>query len=120
MTPNPQELLLGELLPQLIYQLIELYDYVIMDTPPIGIISDALILDHFADVTLFVVRPNRTPIDRIKHINELYQTKRLNNLGVVVNGIKDKKWEGYGHGYGYGTNKYYTKYYEQDEKKSKK
>ena len=111
MTPNPQELLLGNLLPQLFKQLKERYDYIVIDTSPIGIMSDALILDRYSDVTLYVIRQNFTHLDRIKHINELFYTKRLNNLGVVVNGIKDKKWNGYG--YGYGAYQYYANYYEE-------
>ena len=114
MTPNPQELLLGdELLPRLIERLKAHYDYIVIDTSPVGIMSDALILDRFADITLYIIRQNYTPVSHIKLINELYYTKRLINLGVVVNGIKDEKWNGYG--YGYGSYKYYSKYYGNDE-----
>jgi len=120
-TPNPQELLLGdELLPYLIERLKTLYDYIIIDTSPVGIMSDAMILDRFADITLYVIRQNYTPVNHIKLINELYQTKRLVNLGVVVNGIKEEKWNGYGYsyGYGYGSYKYYSQYYGNDENES--
>ena len=113
LAPNPQELLSGDKLSLLFDQLKEIYDCIIIDTSPVGLISDALILDRFADVTLYVVRQKYTPKDQIKHINELYNTKRLNNLGVVVNGIKDKKWNGYS--YGYGSYKYYTKYYDTSD-----
>ena len=107
--PNPQELLLGDKLSELFEQLKKYYDCIVIDTSPIGLMSDAMILDRFADVTLFVVRQNYTPKDRIRHINELYYAKRLNNLGVVVNGIKESKWNGYG----YGTYNYYANYYEK-------
>ena len=106
--PNPQELLLGNTLSQLFDQLKEKYECIVLDTSPIGLMSDAMILGHFADVSLYVIRQNYTPRDRIKYINELYHAKRLKNLGVVVNGIKDKNWNGYG----YGSYKYYYKYYE--------
>ena len=115
-TPNPQELLLGdEMLPSLIERLKAHYDYIIIDTSPVGIMSDALILDRYADITLYIIRQNYTPFNHIKLINEMYQTKRLINLGVVVNGIKEEKWNGYGYGYGYGSYKYYSKYYGNDE-----
>jgi capsular exopolysaccharide synthesis family protein len=117
LAPNPQELLMGNALPQLFDQLKEIYDCIVIDTPPIGLMSDAIILDRFADVTLYVVRQNHTHKDQIKHINELYAAKRLHNLGVVVNGIKEKKWNGYDYGYSYGTYKYYE-YYENTSKKS--
>ena len=109
--PNPQELLFGNTLPLLFSQLKERYDYVIIDTPPIGLMSDAIILGQFADITLYVIRQNYTPKDRIKHINELCISKRLNNSVVVVNGIKDKNWNGYN--YGYGMYNYYARYYEE-------
>ena len=115
--PNPQELLLGNALPTLIEQLRELYDYIVIDTSPIGLMSDAMILDRFADVTLYVVRQNYTPKNRIKYINELFDTKRLNNFGVVVNGIKDTKWDGYGYSYGYSSSKYYANYYGSGKKR---
>ena len=113
LAPNPQELLSGDKLTQLFDHLKETYDCIIIDTSPVGLISDALILDRFADVTLYVVRQKYTPKDQIKHINELYDTKRLNNLGVVVNGIKEKTWNGYS--YGYGSYKYYAKYYNSSD-----
>jgi Mrp family chromosome partitioning ATPase len=95
-------------------QLKKQYDCIVIDTSPIGFISDAMILDRFADVTIYVVRQDYTPKDRIRYINELYDTKRLNNLGVVVNAIKEKKWNSYDYGYTYGTYKYY-KSYENDK-----
>jgi capsular exopolysaccharide synthesis family protein len=116
--PNPQELLLGETLSHLFDQLKEQFDCIIIDTSPVGLISDAMILDRFSDVTLYVIRQNFTPKDRIKHINELYKSKRLKNIGVVVNGIKDKHWNGYGYSYGYGLYKYYAKYYGSEEQET--
>ena len=112
--PNPQELLLGNILTQLFDRLKEKYDCIIVDTSPVGLMSDAMILGGFADVTLFVVRPNYTPKDRIGYINELYHYKRLNNLGVVVNGIKEEKWNGYRYGYGSYSYQYYAKDYESE------
>jgi len=114
--PNPQELLLGDAVSILFEQLRANYDFIVIDTSPIGLMSDAMIIDRFSDVTLYIVRQNHTPKDRIKHINELYRSKRLKNLGVVVNGIKEKNWNGYR--YGYGSYRYYDKYYESDEQES--
>ena len=113
--PNPQELLLGDSLTQLLERLKKTYDYLIIDTPPIGLMSDAMILARHADVSLYVVRHNYTPKDRIKHINELSSSNHLKNVGVVVNGIKDTNWNGYGYGYGYGSYKYISKYYSNEE-----
>ena len=110
-TPNPQELLQGEILSGLFDRLKTEYDYVIVDTPPVGLVSDALILNRFADISIYVVRYRYTPKECIKFINNMYQSKRLKNFGVVVNGIKDEKWSGYG----YGAYSHYGKYY-VDEK----
>lgn len=109
LAPNPQELLLGHLLPPLFEHLKAIFDCIIVDTSPVGIMSDALILDRYADVTLYVIRQNYTPLERIKQINALFFEKRMNNIGVVVNGIKEEKWNGYGYGYsyGYGSKDYY-------------
>jgi capsular exopolysaccharide synthesis family protein len=111
--PNPQELLSDDSLTLLFELLKKDFDYIIIDTSPIGIMSDAMILARYADITLYVVRQDYTPKDQIKYINELFRTKRLNNIGIVVNGIKDEKWNGYS--YGYGSYKYYSKYYDDGD-----
>jgi capsular exopolysaccharide synthesis family protein len=118
--PNPQELLQGNTLPKLFEELKALYDYIIIDTPPISLVSDAVILDRLADVTVYVVRQNYTPKDRIKFINDLADTKKLKNFGIVVNGIKEEKWHGYYHYYSYGSYKYYGKYYGEEDAKKKR
>jgi len=107
MAPNPQELLLGPMLPQLFAHLRNKYDYIIIDTPPIGLMSDAMIINEFSDITLYVIRQNFTPKDHIRQMNELYVNRRLKNMGIVVNGIKDDKWDGYG----YGAKNRYHPYY---------
>ena len=109
--PNPQELLLGDRLPQLFDYLKEKYDYVVIDTPPVGLMSDARIINRYTDVTLYVLRQNYTPKDRIRLINDLYVSHHLKNLGVVVNGVKEDEWDGYN----YGSDKYYDQYYSNDE-----
>lgn len=112
--PNPQELLLGPTLPLLFDELRRRYDCIIIDTPPVAVVSDALILDQQADVTLFVVRQNYTPKDRMKDINELYTSKKMKRFGVVVNGVEEEKWYGY-YGYYYYGKSYYGKYYTEDQ-----
>ena len=118
MAPNPQELLMGHALPQLFDLLKDFYDYIVIDTSPIGLMSDAMILNRFADVSLYVVRQNFTPKNRVNYINELFDKKYLNNFGVVVNGIKDTKWNGYGYDYGYYSSKYYANYYKSWEQET--
>jgi len=102
--PNPQELLLGNTLPALMKELKTRYQYIIIDSAPIGLISDAQILEKYADFTIFVMRQYVTPKDRIKHVNSF----KLKNMGIVMNGVKDTKWYGYRSPYDLG--KYYGKY----------
>ncbi len=80
------------------------YEYLIIDTPPLGFVSDALILSRLADVSIFMIRQDYTPRNCLKLINELYENQQMPNVCVVANGLKEKKWNGY---ISYDTNKYY-------------
>lgn len=97
--PNPAETLMSESTASLIAELKKQFDYIIMDAPPIGIIADAQLLSRFADVTLYLVRQKVTRKEQLKIVNELYQSRKMNNIGIVVNDIVSKD---YGYGYGYG------------------
>lgn len=103
--PNPSELLLSERLDNLFEQLKKQYDYIIIDSAPIGLVSDTFVLNKFVDATLYVSRAKYTPRDCVDFINDLYQKKRLNNMSCVLNGAETKVSSyGYGYGYGYGHN----------------
>jgi capsular exopolysaccharide synthesis family protein len=115
--PNPQELLQEKLLSQLFDELKSIYDYIIVDTPPVGLVSDALLIDRYADVSLYIVRQNYTPKDRLTMINDLLATKKLKNAGIVVNGISEASWYGYHHSY--GSYKYYGEYYGEGKRRRK-
>jgi capsular exopolysaccharide synthesis family protein len=98
--PNPAETLLSEHTPGLIAELKKQFDYIIMDAPPIGIITDAQLLSVYADVTLYLVRQKVTQKQQLSTVEELYTSGKMKNLGIVVNDIVSKL---YGYGYGYGT-----------------
>jgi tyrosine-protein kinase Etk/Wzc len=103
--PNPSELLLSPNLPKLLHELSDIYDYVVIDTPPIGLVTDSLILAEHASTTIYVVRQGVTKISTLSYINELYQTKKINSLTAVLNDAKQSRFSyGYGYGYGYGYN----------------
>jgi Mrp family chromosome partitioning ATPase len=78
------------------------YDYIIVDTAPIGIVSDTYLLNRMADNFVFVTRQKYTPKDATQLINEVYAEKRLNGMGVVLNGTPASSGYGYGYGHGYG------------------
>lgn len=97
--PNPAETLMSEHVPRLIQELKKQFDYIILDAPPIGIITDAQLLANYADVTLYLVRQNVTNKAHIEIVEDLYRSNKMKNLGIVVNDITSKT---YGYGYGYG------------------
>lgn len=99
--PNPNELLQSERLDELFKTLKERYDYVIIDSAPVGMVSDTFLLSKFADMTLYVSRARYTTTDMIDFLNSLYEQKRLCNMACVLNGVA-KVHAGYGYGYGYG------------------
>jgi len=98
--PNPAETLMSDSMPDLILHLKKQFDYIIMDAPPIGIITDAQLLSRYGDVTLYLVRQKVTHKDQLKIVEDLYLKGKMKNLGIVVNDIVSKY---YGYGYGYGT-----------------
>jgi len=103
--PNPAELLMDDRLGVLIKDLRVKFDYVIIDTAPVGLVSDALIIEEHADITCFVLRQNYTYKSQLGIVNDLYKTKKVKQLYLVVNDIQLEKnaLTGYGNGYrGYG------------------
>jgi tyrosine-protein kinase Etk/Wzc len=95
--PNPAELLMEDRTKQLVQELKERFDYIIMDTPPVGIVTDALILKEEADMNLFVVRQNYSKREFLNSLNDLYTSKRMKNLTVLLNDVEAKSNNGYGY-----------------------
>ncbi|WPO79537.1 polysaccharide biosynthesis tyrosine autokinase [Flavobacterium sp. KACC 22761] len=116
--PNPSELILSDAMREMIEELKAKYDYVILDTPPVGLVSDALELSQYSDVTLYIVRQNYTKKDMITLLNTRVKRGELSNASIVLNGYENKAKYGSGYGYGYGYGDYSNGYLE-DEKKSK-
>ncbi|TDW47107.1 protein involved in gliding motility EpsB [Flavobacterium sp. 270] len=114
--PNPSELILSEAMGELIDELKQKYDYVILDTPPVGLVSDALELVQFADVTLYIVRQNYTKKDMITLLNTRIKRGELNNASIVLNGYENKAKYGSTYGYGYGYGAYSNGYHDEEEK----
>ena len=105
--PNPTELVARPVLDHAIAQLKERYDYIILDTAPIGIVTDSAIVSRVADLCLYVCRAEVTPKVAFQYINELKTEKKFAKLATVLNDIdmtKRKNTYGYGYGkkYGYG------------------
>lgn len=96
--PNPAELLASKKLDALIDELRERYDYILIDSAPVGMVSDSFTLNRLTDATVYVCRAGYTAISDLRYANDIYQEGRLKKLSLVVNGTKSKK--GYGYGYG--------------------
>ncbi len=106
--PNPTELLMRPLMDELIGKLKEQYAYIVIDTAPVGLVSDAFTLMRQADASLFVARQGYTPRPQIQFVNQLYREGKIKNVGFVLNDVPKNKGYGYGtYQYGYGSNGYY-------------
>lgn len=101
---NSSELLTSTKLDKLFSALEDDFDYILVDTPPINMVSDAQTLNHFCDKTLLIVRHGFTPKFIIQHLDENVTAKGLKNCAVVFNGVKNRGvvTDNYGFGYGYG------------------
>ncbi len=100
--PNPAEMIMSDGMKELIEELKQKYDYIILDTPPVGLVSDALELAQYCDVTLYIVRQNFTKKDMITLLNNRVKRGELNNTSIILNGFQNKAKYGAGYGYGYG------------------
>lgn len=101
--PNPAELLLSEHINTLFSYLKQHFDYIVLDTPPLGVVSDAKVLSEFADFSIYIVRQRFTQRRQLKVLDEIYHEKRLPNLALIVNDVKLKGIRSYyGYGYTYG------------------
>lgn len=111
--PNPSEILLTSKIIDLFDWLKENFDAIVIDTAPVGLVSDAFTLSQFADTTTYVVRQRYTFKRQMNFIDELYKQKKLPNMGLLVNDViaqGSKGYYGYGgrlygysYGYGYGS-----------------
>ena len=101
--PNPSELLQSERLDALFAELRKTYDYIIVDTAPVAMVSDTFLLNRIADMTIYVCRARYTTYNFIDFLKQINEQKRLPNIITVLNSVAADKI-GYGYGYGYGAN----------------
>jgi capsular exopolysaccharide synthesis family protein len=104
--PNPVELLMSERVKEIFNKLKEDYEYIIVDTAPVGMVTDAIQIGKFADLTIYVVRANYLD-KRMLHIPEkIHRENKLPNMAILINDSDHSKGAyGYGYGYGYGNKK---------------
>ena len=107
-SPKPYELLESDMMKELVDKLRETYDYVIIDTPPVLLVSDALALAPVVDGTVLVCRHMETYVSDIARTLNSLAFVKANMLGVIVNDYEEKVKKGYGYG-GYKKSYYYSR-----------
>lgn len=110
--PNPTQLLTNSNFESLIEEAKNLYDFIILDTAPIQMVSDTLNFSHLADVTVYISKFNYTDKRSLVQLNKFIKKEQLKNVGILINDVNTKSTYGYNYGVNYG--------YEYQEKKEKK
>ena len=115
--PNASELVLSNELEKLFTEAKDIYDYILVDTPPVGLITDAILMMRYMDATLFVLNTRFANKDHVNNAMEVLNSSGGKNSGFILNGVRMKKSKyyyntnygygyryayGYGYGYGYG------------------
>lgn len=106
--PNPSELVTSKIMTSIIDTCKQKFDYVVIDTPPVGLITDAIVLMRHADVTLFVLNTKFPSRASLANAHDIAQMEPSPHFGFILNGVKRKRSRyyynryGYGYGYGYG------------------
>jgi len=119
--PNPAELIINPRMSVLLEQLKTMYDIIIIDLPPVGIVSDGIPIMQIADYPLYILRANYSRKMFIAQINKLINENKVKNISIILNGVEMSKLKygyGYGYSYGYGYGYGYSYgygYYEEDE-----
>ncbi len=111
--PNPSELLMSDTMGEIIKKLRQEYDIIVLDTPPLGLVSDALDLVQYADTSIFMVRLGYTKKGMLQLINAKYKAGEIQNVSFIINYYKHKN-----NNYGYGYGNYGNSYHENDTKTS--
>ena len=113
--PNPSELLLSDRFKDIIEELKTQFDVIIMDNPPIGLVSDGIKILTDADIPIYVFKSHYSKRIFAHRVKELFDMNQLTKLNVILNGINAIGRSNYGYGYGYG---YGNGYYEESVKKT--
>lgn len=110
--PNPAELLNSPKINELFSYLKSIYDFILIDTPPVGMVADALLLTHHTNVILYLARHNSTPLKYLQHTLRNLKEKDLKNVNIILNDIPIPGRYSYYNAYGYQYG-----YFESEEKK---
>ncbi len=106
--PNPAELLMSDRLSDLFTEAKEQFDYIVVDTAPVGLVADSLLLNKYADMFIYVARANFLDKRLLNIAESLYDESKLKNMSILLNCSDYKRNYGYGYSYGYGADSSYV------------
>lgn len=121
--PNPAELMMLPAIKSMFEELKQTFDLIIIDSPPIGLVTDAQLLAEYSDVNFFILRERYSYKNSLEIVNDLLDNNKFSNLYLVINDVKKGASYRYGYGYGYGYGGYgygYGNYHKNGTGKSKK
>lgn len=121
--PNPSELIINGKIDDILNELKKSYDVIIVDNPPVGLVTDGISIIQKADYPIYIFRAEYSKKNFIQNVDRLYNETRLSRLSIILNGVDiNKRSYGYNYGYGYGYGYAYTSGYGSyyDESKSRK
>lgn len=102
--PNPAELIAGKKLDDFFTVLKNNFDFIIVDSPPVAVVTDAVLIGRLCDITLFVLRHRYSSRNVLSLVEEISQSKSIKNMALLLNDFKKPRGYGYGYSYGYGYN----------------
>jgi capsular exopolysaccharide synthesis family protein len=109
--PNPLDLIGTSRMGELLNELKQSYHTIIIDSPPIGFVSEYIILMKYTDANIYVVRSDYTTRYNLDRINKLYDERKVNNISILLNDVKYSRINGYSYSYKYKQKKYKQKSY---------
>jgi len=119
--PNPSELIISDKMSELLKHLKSIYDIIVIDNPPVGIVTDGIASIQKADYPIYILKANFSKKQYIGNLDRLINESKIQKLSVILNGADSKNGYGYGsnYGYGYGYTYGYGYYVEESEIKKK-
>jgi tyrosine-protein kinase Etk/Wzc len=119
--PNPSELIISEKMNEVLEKLKAMYDIVIVDNPPVGLVTDGITIIQKADYPIYIFRADYSKKNFIHNLDRLINENKVKHLSVVLNGVDiDRSAYGYNYGYGYGYGYGYSSDYYNDMERTKK
>ena len=122
--PNPSELIINGKIKNILEELKQSYDVIIVDNPPVGLVTDGISIIQNADYPVYIFRAEYSKKNFIQNVDRLFNEFRLTRLSIILNGVDiNKRTYGYNYGYGYGYGYAYTNsygaYYDEHRKKTR-